>query len=146
MRLRLALSTLLCCVSACDGATAERLGARCESDQACDTLVCAADLANAGADLEPLPLHCAEPNEQRAPGKACEQAQDCEHKLCLLAGACARACRDEDDCSEGQRCQSVYARVDDARLAPTSACVDRVNLPEDGRIEMHELPEALSGG
>lgn len=146
MHVRLALSTLLCCVLACDGATADRSGASCESDRACEALVCAADLVHAGADLDAMPLHCAEPQNARAPGKACERAQDCEHKLCLLAGACARACRDEDDCSEGQRCQRVYARVDSERLATASACVDHVNLPEDSRIETRELPAALSGG
>jgi len=146
MHLRLALWTLLCCMSACDGATTEPLDVSCESDQACGARVCVADWMSAGADLEPMPLHCVEAEEGRAPGAACEQAEDCEHKLCLLAGACARACRDADDCNDGQRCQSVYARVDSERLATATACVDHVNLPEGSRVEMRELPAAFSGG
>lgn len=143
--MRFALWTLLCCVSACDGATADPLGASCENDASCGALVCSADLSQAGADLEPMPLHCAAADGRRAPGEPCERAEDCEHKLCLLAGACARACRDERDCGDDQRCQSVYARVDSERLATLSACVDHVSLPRDSRVERRVLPAALSG-
>jgi hypothetical protein len=146
MHLRLAWSTLLCCVMACDSATSDRLGASCESDHACDALVCAADWEHAAADLDPMPLHCAEPQGTHDLGDACEHAEQCDRGLCLLAGACAQACRDHHDCSTGQRCQSVYARVDDGRLATASACVDHVNLPRDSRVQSQELPAAVSGG
>ena len=148
MHVRFALSTLLCgmCAWACDTAGHEVLGQRCGSDDACHELVCAADLESLEADLDPLPLHCAETAEGRPPGQACEGANDCTHKLCLLAGACARACRDDPDCADGQRCQGVYARVADDRLATTRACVDSVNLPSDLRVEQRELHAAFSGG
>lgn len=146
MHLRLALSTLLCCTAACDGATAELQGASCESDQACETLVCAADLVHAKTDLDPMPLHCAEALGAREPGESCARAEECDHGLCLLAGACASACRDEHDCSGTQRCQRVYLRVDGERLATATACVDHANLPTGSRIETRTLPAAVSGG
>jgi hypothetical protein len=146
MHLRLALSTLLWCMWACDGPSSERIGASCRSDDACAELVCAADSSNTRADLEPMPLRCAETSDARAPGASCDEAKDCDHKLCLLAGACARPCRDAYDCTDDQRCQSVHARVDDDRLATTDACVDSVNLPRGSRIETHELSAAVSGG
>lgn len=93
-----------------------------------------------------MPLRCAERAAARGPGEPCARAEDCEHKLCLLAGACAQSCDDARDCDDGQRCQSVYARVDDERLATTAACVDHVNLPPTGRVETRELAAAVSGG
>jgi hypothetical protein len=145
MQLRFALSMLMCCMWACEGGAAGRAGARCAADAECEQLVCAADIAGAGRDLDPLPLQCAEPTSGKLPGAACEGAQDCERGLCLLAGACARACRDTRDCAEDQRCQPVYARVDDERLAPTAACVDEVSLPAGSRVARRELTAAVSG-
>ncbi|HTU62921.1 MAG TPA: hypothetical protein VMF89_30885, partial [Polyangiales bacterium] len=146
MHLRLAWSTLLCCIVACDGATTDRLGASCETDEVCGAFVCGADWAHAAVDLEPMPLQCSEPLGAREPGAACEHPQDCDRGLCLLAGACAQACRVDHDCSPSQRCQSVYARVNDDRLATASACVDHVNLPRDTRLRREDLPAAVSGG
>jgi hypothetical protein len=145
MHLRFAWSTLLCCILACDGADSDRLGQTCQADDECAALLCVADLSEAPADLEAMPLHCAARSGKHEPGEACERAEDCDRGLCLLAGACARACREDQDCGEAARCQQVYARVDDTSLASVSACVDAVNLPADSRIARRELPAAVSG-
>lgn len=137
---------LLCCICACDTSDSDRFGQACQADDDCAALVCAADGSEEPADLEPMPLHCAARSGKRDPGKACERAEDCERGLCLLAGACARACHDDLDCGEAQRCQPVFTRVGDASLARVAACIDTANLPADSRIEQRELRAALSGG
>lgn len=144
MHLRFAWSTLLCLIWACD--SSDRLGQSCHADDDCADRVCAADLSRELTDLEPLPMKCAERSAGRAPGKACERAEDCDRGLCLLAGACARACFEASDCADNQRCQAVYARADVASLATTSACVDEVSLPAGARVSQRELPAAASGG
>ncbi|HET8939522.1 MAG TPA: hypothetical protein VFN67_39045 [Polyangiales bacterium] len=146
MHLRFAWSTLLCCIWACDAANSDRLGQTCQADDECPALICAADLSDEPADLEAMPLHCAAHSSQHDPGEACQRADDCEHGLCLLAGACARSCRDDQDCGATQRCQPVYTRVNDSSLAGVNACVDVINLPRGSRVDRRELTAALSGG
>lgn len=134
---------LLLCLAAC----ADAGGARCQADATCDGL-CVADIASVREDLQPLALQCEPRTDVRGmqPGAACERAGDCNRRLCLLAGACAAACRDEGDCTAGQRCQAVYARVDEQRLATTTACVDAVSLPADAMVEQTDVVAAVSGG
>ena len=118
----------------------------CESDAACGALVCTADLTPAPRDLAPLPLTCSETASGAAPGRACERPDACDHRICLLAGACAAPCADAKDCRAGQQCQHVYARNAAGGYAQLGACVDSVNLPDDARVLRELRLDAVSGG
>jgi hypothetical protein len=152
MHLRLAWSTLLCWIWACDAAAPELQGQRCDADNACAELVCGAADAADTRDLDPLDLRCGELADARKPGEACDRAQDCDRGICLLAGACARACGAARDCDSDQRCQSAYARAGEDALAAVSVCVDEVSLPRgaaraqasaavSGKTDQLTLPE-----
>ena len=96
-------------------------------------------------DLGELPLSCEQVRAGSKAKAACSGADDCQSRMCLLAGACASPCADDADCAAGERCQAVYARVP-AGFARGSACVDRVNLPADVEVVSELRASAVSGG
>ena len=124
---------VLCLLCACDAGSSDLAGRACSADLECESYACVGDPAAAQADLAELPLSCGMLRETRAPGSACESAEDCDHGVCLLAGACARSCRGGGDCGPAQRCQASYARAEPERLASLHACVDALNLPSDAQ-------------
>jgi hypothetical protein len=129
----------------CDDAPAPHGTGPCTRDADCAG-VCARDPDGPHEDLVPLELACAEPTPGAAAGEACEEADDCQNGLCLLAGACAGACAIDADCAELQRCQSVFARTGPDALQPLTACVASVDLPRDARVEQRVEADVLSGG
>ena len=134
-------------VMGCDaGDDDSRRGKPCATDTECEALVCTLDADAEPEDLAPAALACAELGAGEGPGAACESAADCDHGLCLLAGGCAVPCGSEADCDERERCQEVFARTADAALQPLTACVRRVELPDDAEVDVETRGDPLSVG
>jgi hypothetical protein len=98
-------------------------------------------------DLDEEPLVCGALTEDAAgEGDACEEASDCARGLCLLSGACSRACSSATDCEDDERCQAVFARREREVLTMLSACVSAIDVP-DGVEVMRELrSDAIAPG
>src|SRR5262245_32384779 len=104
-------------LGACDGEGDAPAGAACEHDGDCGALACVADGKAEPEDLAALPLVCGRPDAAgRDSGEACETAGECARGVCLLAGACAKACAEAADCAELERCQSAFARAEGGAL------------------------------
>jgi hypothetical protein len=139
---------LLGCL-ACGGAEADPRGRTCHADADCSASegrLCGLADAEAPADLAAIALHCSAGRGDLQPSAACETGADCRHGLCLLAGACAVACASDGDCTAAQRCAPIYARLEPSGFGTGRACVDRVDLPADVRVQSVRRPGALSGG
>ena len=132
-------------LTACAGSSDPR-GAACASDAECGTLRCAADPDATPADLAPLMLVCADEQPGAEPGEGCEEADDCARGICLLAGTCARPCGGDADCDASERCQAAFARAGTDALETVSACVARVNLPDDVDVSAETRRHALQAG
>ncbi len=136
-----------CFASACTEDPAPSLrGTPCGSDAVCGALHCVADAETDAEDLEPQPLLCDDLRDGAEPHVACEQKSDCAHRLCLLAGACARPCEEQADCDETERCQQVFARHGDEAFTALSACVRTVDAPQDVRVARELREDALEDG
>jgi hypothetical protein len=131
---------------ACAGPNDDRHGRSCRADVDCDALVCGLAQGDHVADLAAMPLTCIDRRGATQPLAACEEAADCGHGLCLLAGACAAPCGTDPDCAADEWCAPVYVRTGASAFGTTHACVHRVDLPSDARVQMVERPAALSGG
>jgi hypothetical protein len=139
------LACALALAAACEPSGDALRGQTCMADADCASLLCVADPEAEPADLEPLPLVCDAFSDRAGPGEACAASDECDHSMCLLAGACALPCADDGDCGELQRCQAVFVRTSDATLQPATACVSMVDLPADTDVEVELRPGALSG-
>jgi len=136
-------------LAACDGGRGggDTRGEACRADGDCGKLVCALSGDAEPADLEPASLVCADLDERAAsPGAECEDASDCDHGLCLLAGGCALPCTDEDDCGPLERCAEVFARTAADALQPLSACVRRVDVRDDAEVRVETRADPLTKG
>lgn len=138
---------LLACLAGAPGCadTNDASGRPCQTDSDCGELACRPDPSAALDDLEPLPLICAPDEQGRAFGAACTRGSHCGSGLCALAGACVVACAEDADCSAARRCQSVFARGEQGHLHPLLACVARVDLPDDARVQSEVLSDAFDG-
>lgn len=135
-----------CWATACDPEPPSSEGRACTSDDACAGLVCAPEANPAPADLAEWKLVCAARSGGAAQGEACRTSKDCSHGLCLLAGGCSTPCSDEAQCGAHSRCALAYARSSTDTLATVHACVARVDLPADARIDTHIRRAALNAG
>lgn len=139
----LVLAALL--ASAChsgDGAPS-LIGTPCGSDRDCGELHCIGDEAAEPDDLDDEPLACGELTGEAQAGEACEDAEGCATRLCLLSGACAEPCEAARDCDASERCQDVFARRGPEVLTRVAACVSAVDLPASASIESELLEGAL---
>lgn len=139
--MRRAILLLALALAACDSEEPSLAGTPCRADRDCGELRCMGDGTASPGDLEAEPLVCGALTDARDPGEACEEADGCAARLCLLAGACATPCETPRDCATSERCQEVFARRGSDVLTRTRACVSAVDLPEGVRVE-RELREA----
>ena len=141
------VGVLLSLLTGCGGpATSDVRGKTCTNDADCNDLYCRADLDAQPVDLSPLPLVCGDEGKRGRAHAACTRAEDCGRGICLLAGACADACAEDGDCAEAERCQAVFARRGPDALQTLSACVARVDLPDDAVIDAHTDANAIGAG
>jgi hypothetical protein len=138
--LALALAVLLASACDSDGGSASPIGVPCSSDRECGELHCMGDNSAAPDDLDDEPLACGELTDAQAPGRACDDAEGCATRLCLLAGACAKPCEAARDCDASERCQDVFVRRGLDVLTRVAACVSAVDLPASASVE-RELRE-----
>src|SRR5688500_11370001 len=84
---------LLLLGGACNGGASDGpRGAACSSDLDCETPHCVARFDDEPEDLAPLALVCGDLSGAEDQGRDCDEAADCSHGACLLAGACATPC------------------------------------------------------
>jgi hypothetical protein len=147
MRVRSAAWVLwLAAAAACDPEQAGPAGRPCSADAECAGLLCQAEANHAPTDLAAWPLQCAQRANGAKPGSPCSGTSDCDHGVCLLAGACAAPCASDTQCSAEQHCSAVYARSSPDTFATLHACVARVDLPADVRVHTNSLARALGAG
>ncbi|HEX2676557.1 MAG TPA: hypothetical protein VHM19_07950 [Polyangiales bacterium] len=118
-------------------------GKQCVSDADCGSLACIAEPQKTPEDLAALPLACDTPADARAPHEACERGDQCALGVCLLAGACARPCANDDDCEAREECAPVYARTSSDALQTLHACVSLVDLPAGTTIDIRVDEQVL---
>lgn len=139
---------LLLVVAGCDdgGSGGDRRGQACIADADCGALVCALSADAEPEDLEPAPLVCGDLQDAQSLGAACEDASDCDHGLCLLAGGCALPCADEDDCGPLERCTEVFTRTSADSLQSLTACVRRIEARDDVEVSVDTRADPLTAG
>jgi hypothetical protein len=118
----------------------------CAADADCGELVCVADLSYPPADLQPMPLRCAQPGSGAQSRAVCIDAADCAQGVCLLAGTCAAPCSEDTQCGAQASCAAVYARSTPDTLATLHACTTRVELASDASVDTQLRTAALNRG
>jgi hypothetical protein len=140
---------LLGCVVAAGACGADKpnaRGASCVADTDCGSLTCDAKLDAMPKDLAELALECGDALGKGRQGARCETAADCARGICLLAGACARPCASDADCSGDERCQAAFGRSARETLQKLDACVEIAHLPKDGHARSTLRKNALNAG
>jgi hypothetical protein len=135
-------------VVACTGGGGDESarGEPCRTDAPCGSLRCIAEPESAPVDLGPLAMSCGDPVGDRPPLQACSAQTDCEHGICLLAGACARPCAEASDCAPLEHCQAVFARTATSALQTLTACVATRDLPDATGLEISHDVRPLPQG
>jgi hypothetical protein len=137
---------LVLAVACTGGGDESARGDACEADGPCGPLLCTAQPESAPVDLEPLALSCGNPVGARPPAQTCGAQTDCDHGICLLAGACALPCAGASDCGPRERCQAVFARSATAALQTLTACVATRDLPDAAALEVADEVRPLPRG